>query len=111
VDSENPTPFELAILQVFYDEYHALGFPSPDVVKVSARKNTGVGRYVSLVTNAKLTCDDNYLDMGGKFIEMEGVSNGLMAIISVVNSTLDELEIATYGNNSWNGDERCWKII
>lgn len=111
MNSEKPTPLELAILRVFYEEYGMQSFPFPDAVKVNARKNTGAGRLVSLESDARIHCQDGYLDMGGRFIEMEGVPNGLMAVVSVVNSALDQLEIATYGDDSWDGEERAWKII
>jgi hypothetical protein len=111
MSSEKPTPLELSILQVFYEEYGIQGFPSPDVINVNARENTGAGRILSLRTNTRVSCQDGYLDMGGRFIEMKGVPNGLMAVVSVVRSGLDQLEIATYGNDSWDGEERDWKII
>lgn len=111
MNSEKLTPLELAVLQAFYDEYHTLGFPLPSAIKVSARQNTGAGRLTKLEANAEVTCPDSYLDMGGKFIEMEGIPNGLMAIVSIANSTLDQLEIAVYGNDSWDGEERSWKIV
>jgi hypothetical protein len=111
MSSEKPTSFELAILQVFYDQYGVQGFPPPDTIRVNARKNTGAGRIVSLEAKTRVSCQDGYLDMGGRFIEMEGVPNGLMAVVSIVHSELDQLEIATYGNDSWDGVERGWKII
>lgn len=109
--NNKPTSLELAILQVFYEEYSVQGFPSPDVIRVNARKNTGAGRIVSLEANIRVCCQDGYLDMGGRFIEMEGVPNGLMAVVSIVHSMLDQLEIATYGNDSLDGEERGWKIV
>jgi hypothetical protein len=108
---EKPTPLELSILQAFYEEYGMQGFPSPDDISVNARKNTGAGRIVSLESDARVRCQDGYLDMGGRFVEMEEVHNGLMAVVSIVRSGLDQLEITTYGNDSWDGKERGWKII
>jgi hypothetical protein len=111
MSSRKPTPLELSILQVFYEEYGIQGFPSPDIINVNSRKNTGAGRILSLWADTRLSCQDGYLDMGGKFIEMKGVPNGLMAVVCVVHSGVDELEIVTYGNDSWDGEERDWKII
>lgn len=105
------TPLELAVLEVFHDEYSSLGFPLPDAITVSARSNTGVGRFVTLVTDARLNLENGYLDMGGHFIEMSGVSNGLMAMVSIVNSSLEQLEIAVYGDESWDGSESRWQIV
>lgn len=58
-----------------------------------------------------LSCHDGYLDMGGHFIEMNGVEHGLMAVIAVIRSVVTELEITTYGDVEWNGVEKEWKII
>jgi hypothetical protein len=111
MSSERLTPLEFSILQVFYEEYGMQGFPPPGAISVNARKNTGAGRIISLETKIRVHCHDGYLDMGGRFIEMEEVSNGLMAVVSIVHAELDQLEIATYGDESWDGEERGWRII
>ena len=110
MSNENLSPLENAILQVFFDEYGNQGFPLPGTIKIRNRENTGAGRYVYLHSSAEVRCEDGYLDMGGRFIEMEGVPNGLMAVVSIENSRLDQLEISTY-EEDWDGEERPWKII
>lgn len=105
------SPLERALLEQFHDLYCTRGFPSPNEVQVLRRENTGGGRNVSLSAEATLTGDDGYLDMGGRFVEMEGVPHGLMAVVSIANSKVDQLEIAVYGDASWNGDESKWAIV
>jgi hypothetical protein len=55
--------------------------------------------------------DDGYIDLGGSFIEMEGLQNGMMAVALVKNNHLTTLEFTVYGGDSWDGEEREWKIV
>jgi len=111
VKSLELSPLEAALIKIFHGLYSARGFPPPDGIRVRKRENTGAGRYVDLdvVTHSQL--EDGYLDLGGKFIEMEGVPHGLMAVIHVKDHRPDQLEIAVYGNDPWDGEEREWSVL
>lgn len=102
---------EAAIVAEFFSIYGAKGFPPSSDVRVISRRETGAGRVVGLTSGSLLNFADGYLDMGGRFIEMDGIAHGLMAVISIVGSKLDTLEIATYGDVSWDGCERNWRIV
>jgi hypothetical protein len=39
---------------------------------------------------------DGFYDLGGRFIEMEGVPNGLMAVVRVLKGVPVEIEVAVY---------------
>lgn len=91
--------------------YRDSGFPAAEFVSVRRRENTGAGRYVDLESAAELRVSDGYLDLGGSYIEMEGVSNGIMAVALVQSGRLTLLEFSVYGGESWDGDEREWRII
>ena len=107
----DPTPLEAALLEVFHGLYGTRGFPSPERVRVRSRENTGAGRYVDLdVEVVQSELEDGYLDLGGRFIEMEGIPNGLMAVVHIKDHRPDQLEIAVYGNDPWDGQEREWSI-
>jgi hypothetical protein len=68
----NLTSLEFAVLAVFHDKYRPLGFPPPDLITVGTRNNTGVGRFVTLITDMKLNLENGYLDMGGHFKWFDG---------------------------------------
>lgn len=104
------SPLEAALLRVFHELYGARGFPSPEGIRVRKRENTGAGRYVDLDVETDSQLEDGYLDLGGQFIEMEGVPHGLMAVVHVRDHRPDQLEIAVYGNDPWDGHERKWSI-
>jgi hypothetical protein len=96
---------------LLYQLHGHLGFPDPEMIFVLDRTNTGAGRRVSLSSSVRMPGFSGYLDMGGHFIEMEGIENGMMAVVSVVDGSIDELEFSVYGECLWNGEERVWKII
>ncbi|MSP95159.1 MAG: hypothetical protein EXR00_07775 [Alphaproteobacteria bacterium] len=102
---------ETIILRTFHETYSNLGFPPPENIAVRRRENTGAGRYVDLASADTLTIEDGYLDLAGRYIRMSGVPNGLMAVVAIQHGKLDQLEIATYGDVSWDGEERTWAII
>ena len=106
----SPTPLELALLSAFYELHAAVGFPDPSSVQVISRENTGAGRYV-MVNHRAGTLQDGYYDLGGRFIEMAGIPNGLMAVALVRKGKLETLEIAVYGGDGWDGQERQWAIV
>src|SRR5919106_1265102 len=102
------SPLEVDVLSAFYELYRDRGFPRPDKVTVRQRANTGTGRYVDLTANELLQIDDGYIDLGGRVIEMEGIPNGIMATVAIVEGKLDQLELAVYGDDAWDGEEREW---
>ena len=107
----HPSPLEMAILTTFHDLYKDSGFPSPKGVQVRRRENTGSGRYVDLVPVESPLLPEGHLDLGGHFIEMAGVPNGLMAVVRVKDHCVDQIEISVYGDAPWSGEEVKWKIV
>lgn len=105
------TELETAVLDRFHQLYQAQGFPSADAIAVIQRQNTGGGRYVDLECAALLRLDDGYIDLGGSFIEMKGLPNGMMAVVLVKGGHPKTLEFTVYGGDSWNGEESDWRIV
>lgn len=105
------SPLESALLTVFHKEYRERGFPSPTEVRVISRENTGAGRYSKLSSTAHISGPDGVLDMNGKYIQMEGLPHGMAAVVSIRRGAIDQLEIAVYGEESWDGVERRWSIL
>lgn len=105
------SPLETAVVKVFHELYGDQGFPSPSEVRVKRRENTGAGRYVDVATEVRVDIDDGSVDLGGRFIEMSGVPNGLMAVAHIRNHEVQQIEIAVYGNDHWDGTERPWTIV
>lgn len=101
----DPTPLEAALLLTLCELYADRGFPAPDKVRVRHRENSGGGRYVSLDAEIEVGVSDGSFDLGGKYIEMAGVPHGLLAVVSVKHGTLEQLEIAVYGNDPWDGED------
>jgi hypothetical protein len=102
---------EAAVLRAFHETYRDAGFPPPEEISVRRRENTGAGRYVDLDSVATVNIEDGYLDLPARFIRMSGVPNGLMAIVAVEGGKLRQLELAVYGDESWDGEERTWAIV
>ena len=105
------TPLEAGVLGVFHDIYRDRNFPAPEAVRVRSRTNTGAGRYVELESAEVSNCVDGYLDMGGRFVEMEGVPFGIMAVVAIERGKLVQLELAVYGEHPWDGTERKWTVV
>ncbi|MGH8548941.1 MAG: hypothetical protein ACRERU_10145 [Methylococcales bacterium] len=105
-----PSPLEAAVLAEFYELYKDRGFPAPSRVHVRRRENTGSGRYVDLDALDNTEFDDGYLDMAGRFIEMNGVPNGLMAVARVKDHRVQQIELSVYGDDAWDGEEGEWAI-
>ena len=105
-----PTALESALLEEFHTLYAKDGFPNPREITLVNRENTGGGRYVELSVPSANMCRDGHLDLGGKYINMEGVPNGMMAVILVSRRQPSLLEIAVYGDHSWDGVERQWGL-
>ena len=95
-------------------EFHALygdnGFPNPSEISIRRREHTGGGRYVELATARSTSCPDGYLDLGGKFISIEGVPNGMMAVVLIARGRPSILEITVYGGDAWDGRETEWAL-
>ena len=111
MNSLRPSPLESALLAVFYETYKRRGFPSADHVQVRHRENTGSGRYVELDSADTTDLDDGCFDLSGRFIEMSGVPNGLMAVVRIRDHRLQQMEISVYGEDPWDGEERAWRIV
>jgi hypothetical protein len=109
MDPAVPSPLEAALLVRFYDLHGTDGFPPPSVFRVRKRENTGVGRYVDF-DPLDTQLDDGYLDLGGGYIEMEGVPDGMMAVVAIRSHRVQQMEIVAYGLVPWDGNEREWKI-
>ena len=105
-----PTALESALLDTFHALYAKDGFPHPKQILLMSRNNTGAGRYVELSASGSEMKRDGYLDLGGKFIEIEGVPNGMMAVVLVASGTPQILELTVYGGDGWDGTERTWAI-
>ena len=106
----NATELETALLSEFHALYGARGFPRATEVEVISRENTGGGRYLGVSAPHTAAIDDGHYDLGGKFIQMQGIPHGMMAIAWVRGGQLREIEITVYGGDSWNGEERAWSL-
>jgi putative transposase len=102
---------EIGVLAVFHELYRDRGFPPPAEIRVRRRENTGSGRYVEIEADADVRLNDGYVLMGEHFIEMTGVPNGMMAAVRIRSNRIDQLELAVYGHDSWDGEERQWSIV
>jgi len=102
---------ETAVLERLHEVHRAVGFPPAKSIRVLRRENTGGGRYVDIDADAEVQMNDGYLDLGGGFIEMEGLPSGMMAVALVQNRRLKVLEFTVYGGDTWDGKERGWKIV
>lgn len=105
------SPMEHALLAAFHQLYGNVGFPTPNEVRVLRRENTGAGRYVDVEAEQRIELDDGFVDLGGQYIEMEGVPNGLMAVARISGHRIHQVEIAVYGDDAWDGEERRWAIV
>jgi hypothetical protein len=105
------TALETEVLGRLYELHHASGFPSAASIRVLRRENTGGGRYLDLDSDALVHIVDGYIDLGGKFIQMNGLPNGMMAVALVKKQRLKTLEFTVYGGDHWDGEEREWKIV
>ena len=105
------TALESAVLDRFHRLYQTHGFPPAESIGVLRRENTGSGRYVDLECDALLSLEDGYIDLAGSLIEMAGLPNGMMAVVFVQEGHPTFLELTVYGGDSWNGEERDWRIV
>jgi hypothetical protein len=105
------SPLEAAVLDRLHELYKTKGFPSAESIRVLRRDNTGGGRYVEVECSARVQIDDGYIDLGGSYIEMDGLPNGMMAVALVKDGRVTMIEFTVYGGDSWSGEERAWKIV
>ena len=75
------------------------------------RENTGCGRYTDIECDAVVRLADGYLDLGGGFVEMSDVPNGMAATVLLKAGRVKMLEFAVYGGDFWDGEEREWRIV
>jgi len=66
---------------------------------------------VDLESDTPVQVGDGYLDLAGRFVEMEGAPAGMMAVVLVKQGRLRILEFTAYGGDSWDGEERAWRIV
>ena len=102
---------EKAVLECFHQLYQSQGFPQVSSIGIVRRENTGGGRYVELACDQQSQLEDGYIDLGGRFVEMSGVPNGMMAVVLVKGGRVQVLEFTVYGGDVWDGEEREWKIV
>lgn len=105
------SPLETAVLAVFHDLYGDRGFPSPKAIQVVRRENTGGGRFVEIESKANVRLADGHVDLAGRYVEMIGLPNGLMAVALINNERLQQIELTVYGGDFWDGHEREWSIV
>ncbi|MBK9712362.1 MAG: hypothetical protein IPO81_13735 [Kouleothrix sp.] len=103
------TPLERALIELVAAENWP-GFRI-DGLYVKKRENTGVGRYTSLEDSHKQQLNDGDYGAQGWLLEMEGIKHGLGFVVNVSAGAINYLEIAVYGNESWDGVERIWKLV
>lgn len=82
-----------------------------DALQVRRRENTGAGRYTYFEDRLKQVLRDGTYTAQGKFLQMEGVRDGLAFMVDISGGLINYLEIAVYGNEGWDGVERTWQIL
>ena len=82
-----------------------------DALQVSRRENTGAGRYTYFEDMLNQVLRDGTYAAQGKLLQMDGVKDGLAFVVDVSGGLINYLEIAVYGNESWDGVERAWQIL
>jgi len=107
--SSTLSPLEFGILQLVASENWP-GF-RVDRLRARDRQNTGAGRYTYIDDDLGQQLTDGIYTAQGRMIDMEGVRNGLAFLVDVSGSRINSIEIAVYGNESWDGTERAWRIV
>ena len=103
------SPLERALLELVAAENWS-GF-RVDTLRVKQRQDTGAGRYTYLEDDQRQALLNGTYTAQGKLLQIEGVKDGMAFMVDVANGIINYLEIAVYGNESWNGVERAWKIV
>lgn len=81
-----------------------------DLLTVSRRESTGVGRYTHFVDHGDQPLVDGCYAAGTRLIKMEGIHDVLFFEVVVSRSRIDFLELVTCGGEPWDGVERPWNI-
>jgi len=81
---ESLSQLEVEILSRLHSLYREKGFPEVAAIAITERVNTGAGRLVKLRHRGRCELLDGYYDLGGSYIEMAGLENGLMAVVCVL---------------------------
>jgi hypothetical protein len=106
------TALELDLLTRFHTRYNASGFPHPSQVRVTARRNTGAGRFTYLDHEGSVQTPNGQLDLGRySQFDMSGLEAGASFSVQVENARLAYLEIVVNGEAEWDGSERPWFVI
>lgn len=82
-----------------------------DALQVRRRENTGAGRYTYFEDRLKQVLPDGTYTAQEKFLQMDGVKDGLAFVVDISKGAINYLEIAVYGNEGWDGVERAWQIL
>jgi hypothetical protein len=82
-----------------------------DGIVVVRRENTGAGRFTYLQDLNRQPLQDGTYGAQERLLELEGVRDGAAFVVDVTNNTIGHIEIAVYGNESWDGVERGWRIM
>ncbi len=103
------SPLERALLELVASEnWHDFQI---DALQVRRLENTGAGRFTYFEDKDKQVLRDGTYTAQGRVLQMEGVKDGLAFMVDVSAEHINYLEIAVYGNESWDGVERKWKIV
>lgn len=81
-----------------------------DALQVKRRENTGAGRYTYFEDSGNQRLPDGTYTAQGRFLQMQGIRDGLAFLVDVSAGVINYLEIAVYGNEGWDGVERMWEI-
>jgi hypothetical protein len=105
------TPLEVDLLARFHARFAAMGFPAADQFLVSARWNTGAGRFTYFAHPGSFNVDDGEIGLGTySYLDMEGLEFGASFWVCVAGGTIKYLEIVLNGEGYWDGDERPWDV-
>jgi len=107
------TALEYSIIKTISKAHHLNLENRLSEINVRTRENTGAGRYVyfEACVAQGLSCADGDYDGGGAMVECPSVPNGLGFILTVEGGMPVMLEIATYGNVGWAGEEEGCRVI
>jgi len=106
------TPLETDLLTRFHHRFGYLGFPAPAQLVVTARTNTGAGRYTRFAHDGSVSIDEGDLGLGTySQFDMEGLRAGASFWVYVTSGKIDYLEIVLNGEGHWDGCERAWGLI
>ena len=82
-----------------------------EALRVLSRENTGAGRYTYVADAQEQPLPDGAYSAQGRMVTLRGVRNGLGFVVEVSSSRINHIEIFTFGNVDWDGNEEEWKIV